>query len=308
MGNRSSSSGWSRCLFLLAAWLCACCGGAEALAPAETPSHGDASSGHYGYSAEPDAAAVEEDLETGPLSAQTVSVNKASSFARAAPAVRRSPPRPSVVPTAEKPSGDPAALAKGAPVSVPGAAPPSTGALETRGPLLVYSATLTLAVFGVESGLDAVEQLARARHGYLVRRSDTSIVVRVPADGFHDALAGVSKLGDELHRDVSAEDVTEQYADLEIRLRNAEVVRQRLEVLLAKAANVEDALAVERELSRVTQSIEQLKGKLKLLGELVRFSTITVNFHARRVERVNARTPLPFDWLKDLGLSHLLSL
>jgi hypothetical protein len=307
MGNRSPSSGWSRCLFLLAAWLCACCGAGETLAPAEAPSRGEASGGDYGYSAEPDAAAAEESLLTGPLSAQTVSVEKASSSGRTA-AVARRPPPPRVVSSPPGPSGAPAALAKAAPEPASGATSPSTGALETRGPLLVYSATVTLAVFGVGSALDAVEQLARARQGYLVRRSDTSIVVRVPAGGFHDALAGVGKLGDELHREVSAEDVTEQYADLEIRLRNAEVVRQRLEVLLAKAANVEDALAVERELSRVTQSIEQLKGKLKLLGELVRFSTITVNFQARGVERVNARTPLPFGWLKDLGLSHLLSL
>jgi hypothetical protein len=308
MGNRSSSSGWSRCLFLLAAWLCACCGGAEALAPAEAPARGQASSGHYGYSAEEDSATAEESLDTDSLSVEALSVEKSSSRGREAPVARSSPPPPSVVPTPQKPFGTSPALAKGAPESVPDASTASAGALESRGPLLVYSATVTLAVFGLESALDAVEQLARARHGYLVRRSDTSIVVRVPAAGFHGALAGVSKLGDELHRDVSAEDVTEQYADLEIRLRNAEVVRQRLEVLLAKAASVEDALAVERELARVTQSIEQLKGKLKLLGELVRFSTITVNFQARGVERVNSRTPLPFDWLKDLGLSHLLSL
>ncbi len=177
-----------------------------------------------------------------------------------------------------------------------------------KAPLLIYSATLTLAVFGVELALDAVERLARERRGYLVRRSDASITIRVPAEAFQEALDGVGALGDELHRDVSARDVTEEFADLLIRLRNSEVVRQRLEVLLARAAKVEEALAVERELERVTQDIEQLKGKLKLLGELVRFSTITVNFQPLPVEMLTRDRPLPFPWLERLGLSHLLSL
>jgi hypothetical protein len=191
---------------------------------------------------------------------------------------------------------------------VPEPGSPAVATSEVRAPLLVYSATVTMAVFGLDAALDAVEEVARAREGYLVRRTDASIVIRVPAAVFQDALSGLGKLGDELHRDVSAEDVTEAYHDLQMRLRNAEVVRQRLEGLLAKAANVEDALAVERELSRVTEDIERFKGRLKLLGELVQFSTITVNFQARGVEHVNPRTHLPFPWLQELGLSNLLSL
>jgi hypothetical protein len=179
---------------------------------------------------------------------------------------------------------------------------------DSKAPLLIYSATLTMAVFGTEQALEAVEKLARERHGYLVRRSDASITIRVPAKVFEETLSGVGKLGDELHRDVSARDVTEEYADLQIRLRNAEVVRTRLEALLAKSNNVQEALAVERELERVTQTIEQIKGKLKFLGELVAFSTITVNFQPHAVDQVNPEVPLPFEWLRSLGLPHLLAL
>lgn len=185
--------------------------------------------------------------------------------------------------------------------------PPETTPASGRKPLLVYTASLTLAVFGVDPALDAVEELARSRQGYLVRRSDAMITLRVPAAVFQETLTAVARLGDELHRDVSGRDVTEEYADLEIRLRNAEVVRQRLETLLDKA-KVDEALAVERELARVTGTIEELKGKLKRMSELVAFSTITVNFQARGVEHVSAEHALPFYWLKELGLANLLTL
>jgi hypothetical protein len=190
--------------------------------------------------------------------------------------------------------------------STPGPAGPTLTA--GREPLLVYTAVLTMAVFGVDPALDQVETLARDGGGYLLARNDASITIRIPAARFRAALDGIGKVGDELHREVSASDVTEEYADLEIRLRNAEVMRQRLEALLARTNNVGEALAVERELERVCQTIEQLKGRLKVLGELVAFSTITVNFQPRAVDRVNSGVALPFEWLHELGLNRLLSL
>jgi hypothetical protein len=167
---------------------------------------------------------------------------------------------------------------------------------------------LTLAVFETKDAIDAVEELARSRGGYLVSRADQTVTIRVPAKAFQAALGGVSKLGDELHREVNVRDVTEQFADMEIRLRNAEAVRERLQALLAKAARIEDALAVERELERITQTIEQMKGRLRLFGELIAFSTITVNFHARPQDQVGSEVRLPFEWLRALGLPPLMNL
>lgn len=178
----------------------------------------------------------------------------------------------------------------------------------TKNPQLIYTATLTLAVFQTRDAMAAIERLARDSGGYLVRQNDTSITVRVPARGFRGALDAIGKVGDELHREVNARDVTDELTDLEVRLRNSEEVRRKLEALLDRAQNVEHALAVERELERVTRTIEQLKGRLKLLGELLAFSTVTVNFQARPTDHVVRETRLPFPWLGELGLPSLLSL
>jgi hypothetical protein len=227
-------------------------------------------------------------------------------------------------PAAPAPSAPPSRLENK--LGMPGAATPSkalpspspspeqqiasgdAAARDGKAPLLIYTAVLTMGVFGVEQALDSVESLAREAGGYLLERNDTSITVRIPATRFRTALDGVGKLGDELHRQVNARDVTDEYADLEIRLRNAEVMRQRLESLLAKTGNIGDALAVERELERVAQTIEQIKGRLKLLGEQVAFSTITVNFQPRATDQVDSKVDLPFEWLRELGLPQLLQL
>lgn len=179
---------------------------------------------------------------------------------------------------------------------------------EKPAPLLIYRATLTMAVFETKKVMDAIEALAKGIGGYLVARDDLSITVRVPASKFDGALNDIAKEGDELHRQVEVSDVTAEFNDLSIELKNAEVVRERLVALLDKAQKVEEALAVEAELARLTDKIERIKGKLKLMRELVAFSTVTVRFEARPVERVDSNVQLPFPWLKQLGLVELLSL
>jgi hypothetical protein len=184
----------------------------------------------------------------------------------------------------------------------------ATGVATKAQPLLIYTANYTLAVFETTRTIDAVQKIGEESGGYLVRRTDHSITVRVPAGKFRGALDAVTKLGDVLHRDESVEDVTERFRDLEIRLKNARAMRIRLEQLLVEAQNVKEALEVEREMARVTADIESMEGKLRLMRELIAFSTITVTLEPRSVENVNANVRLPFPWLEQLGLGNLMNL
>lgn len=190
----------------------------------------------------------------------------------------------------------------------PGAPPVATDAPRMNGPLMIYKATLNIGAFDVLKSLNQIQELAKTLNGYLVNRSDLEITIRIPADRFEYALSEVLKSGDVLHRNVSVQDVTKDYYDLQIRLRNAESVLERLTQLLKRADKVEDALSVERELQRVAGEVEQMKGQLRLLRELIAFSTITVQFEARSVERVGNKVRLPFPWLQNLGLGNLLNL
>jgi hypothetical protein len=173
--------------------------------------------------------------------------------------------------------------------------------------MLIYTATLSMAVYQVEPGLDAVERLARDLGGYLSSRQDASITVRIPRDRFDEMLGRVQKLGDVTHRDIKAQDVTDEYVDLQARLKNAYAIRDKLTELLSKAA-VKDAIEIEKELGRVTEEIERMEGKMKLLRDQIAFSTVTVNFTPIAPEQVHDSSLLtPFPWLQQLGLQSLLS-
>jgi hypothetical protein len=172
---------------------------------------------------------------------------------------------------------------------------------------LVYTANLNVAVYLVDQAINQVEQIARENGGFLSSRGDNAITIRVPRSRFQVALSAVEKTGDVLHRDVRAQDVTDEYMDLEVRIKNARAMRDQLAALLAKAS-VKEAIEIERELGRVTEELERMLGQLKLLRDKIAYSTITVTYAARGATIQSMAVRLPFPWLSQLGLPSLLRL
>lgn len=189
-------------------------------------------------------------------------------------------------------------------------APTATDAVDTSGPLLIYTATFHLAVYEVQDSQARIAHAVRELGGFVFSQSDDSLVVRVPAPRFHAVLELVEQAGDVEHRDVRAQDVSEEFHDVEIRLRNLEAMRVRVAALLAQARTVEEALQVEQQLHRITEELERLRGRQRFLADRIAFSTITVLFRPRPRETLDQPEvfELPFGWLDTLGLSSLLDL
>jgi hypothetical protein len=185
------------------------------------------------------------------------------------------------------------------------AAGETTEARETS--FIIYTATVTMAVYQVDQGLVSVERIAHDLGGYLSLKKDREITIRVPRARFEAALSSVDKIGDVIHRDVQAEDVTDAYVDVEIRIKNARAMQARLRSLLERAP-VKEALEIEKELARVTEQLEVLEGKLKLLKDKIAYSTLTVRFEPRASAVQASRIRLPFPWLNELGLPVVMSL
>lgn len=220
------------------------------------------------------------------------------------------PSPPPASPIGAPPPAPPPAAAAG-PAAPFAPTPPASGSpyavdAAHEATMLAYSANLTLAVFQVDRGLAGVEALARELGGYLAQRGDAQVTVRVPRPRFDDAMKRIEKMGDVLHRNVTAEDVTDEYVDLELRLKNARAMRDQLADLL-KGAAVKDAVEIEKELAKVTEVIEQIEGRLKVLRDKVGYSSITVSFQASAPSPVRSTAILPFTWLDTMGLENLLN-
>jgi hypothetical protein len=173
--------------------------------------------------------------------------------------------------------------------------------------LLIYTANLSVRVTKQEDALRTCQDLAQKIGGYVLSLRGESIQIRVPSSEFFKVVDDIQALGTVVTHDVQAEDVSEQFHDLELRLKNARAVRDRLEQLLLKAVKISDALAIQDELANLSERIELMEGQLRRMGELVRYSTINASFQQREVEHhVEAHLTLPFAWLDGLSLQQLM--
>jgi hypothetical protein len=142
--------------------------------------------------------------------------------------------------------------------------------------MIVSSATIRIKSMEPDSVHNRVIEYALSCNGYILHSGDGKTTVRVPAACFKPAMANFETLGELLSKEITGKDVTEEFHDLQTRLDNAEKTRQRYLALLDKAKNLEEILRVERELERLNQTIEQLKGKIERLSHIVAYSSITV--------------------------------
>jgi hypothetical protein len=129
----------------------------------------------------------------------------------------------------------------------------------------------------VPTALERAEAITESLDGYVSFVGPAEAVLRIPDARLDEALDRLAALGEVERREVRVADVTAAYTDLQIRLDNALALRARLRALLADAAGVQDVLAVERELARVTTEVERLEGQLRLLQNQVAFSTVRLS-------------------------------
>ncbi len=217
-------------------------------------------------------------------------------------------------PAADKPARAPGAAAAGAGDSRgggPEAAPASSAggvhrvaAIDPR--KVIYTGEFELVVADVGRAVASAKALAERLEGYVQRMTLKEIVLRVPAARFDEAVAALEKMGPVIARNILAQDVTEQYADLEARLKNARAMLDRLEALLEKAQDVKAALEVEREMVRVRTEIDSLQGQLNRLANLAAYATLTVSFRPAAAAPPELKVSLPFSWLYELGLDRLM--
>ncbi len=106
---------------------------------------------------------------------------------------------------------------------------------------------------------------------------------RVPVEAFDSFVESVVALGELQRRQSNSQDVTEEFYDLEARVKNKKVEEQRLvEHLKESTGKLKDILDVEKEISRVREEIERIEGRLRLLANLTSLTTVTIVVHERR--------------------------
>ena len=181
------------------------------------------------------------------------------------------------------------------------------GAVEMR--QIIANANISLVVKETETAMAGVEKIASDLGGYLSdvelskgRYEQTeelrgSMTLRVPSDSLEEALERLQALATDVHYlNIDRQDVTDQYSDLDARLRNLRATETELLALLTEVrerpnAKVEDILAVHRNLTQIREEIETLQGRKNLLDNQIGFSTVRVELIPDSINRPIVEEP-----------------
>lgn len=146
---------------------------------------------------------------------------------------------------------------------------------------LIKTGSISLEVEQLASAEEAVLEWCQSFGGYVAssfnHETNAAFTVRIPAVHFDAAMAAAGNLGRVRSRNVSTQDVSEQFYDLQTRLDTRKILRDRLQSYLAQEKNMEDLLHIERELNSTLTEIESMEGRMRRLSNQIDYSTITVD-------------------------------
>lgn len=150
---------------------------------------------------------------------------------------------------------------------------------------VIYNVFLDLVMQDVQGGFERIGTIAEASGGLVadsnVRQEGgqrrASITIRVPAGQYQSVLGQIRDLAVKVESERStANDVSEEFTDLQSRQRNLEATEQQLLVFLGQAKNVQEVLQVQDRLNSTRAEIEKVKGRINLLTRLTDLATIQI--------------------------------
>ena len=157
---------------------------------------------------------------------------------------------------------------------------------------IIRNAEITMEVPSTTDTQHKVTSIAEANGGFVVtseakqrenvdpaqRTLDIKLVVRVPSTQFGVTFDEIKKLASNMPQEnVSGQDVTEEFIDLEARIKTQKALELQFLEIMRQANKVADALEVQRQIADVRTDIEKLEGRKRFLENRASLSTITVN-------------------------------
>jgi hypothetical protein len=157
--------------------------------------------------------------------------------------------------------------------------------------MIIRTGQASIEIDSLEIAVAGVQRLAGRLGGYIANVSlqagrerfrTATLELKVPADRFEDAVAGLQPIGRVESVNVTAEDVGEEFTDVSARVANLHRLEQRLlDLLSTRTGKLQDILTVEQELARVRGEIERYEGRMRYLKSRAAISTLAISVHEK---------------------------
>ncbi|MFG6120405.1 DUF4349 domain-containing protein [Thalassobacillus sp. B23F22_16] len=159
--------------------------------------------------------------------------------------------------------------------------------------MMVYHADVSLRTRDYDSFYEQLESHIDKQEAYIIEANvhkmeqgqrSANIRIRVPQENFRPFIDDLGSYSDNIDsRNISGRDVTEEYVDLESRLKAKEKIEERLLTFMDDAEKTEDLIEISQDLERVQEEIETIKGKMNYLENQSDYSTVSLSITETKV-------------------------
>ncbi|WJH35892.1 DUF4349 domain-containing protein [Paenibacillus sp. CC-CFT747] len=155
---------------------------------------------------------------------------------------------------------------------------------------LIYKANLVMEVGDYNQAQSQIRDLVQLRGAYILQFAENqnsgekggNLTIKVPASGFSSLLSDLEKVENlKLQKSMQGQDVTEEYVDLDSRLKARQTAEARLLAFMEKASKADELVAFSNELGKVQEEIEKIKGRMRYLDQNVAMSTIELRLYEK---------------------------
>ncbi|MEO1049948.1 MAG: DUF4349 domain-containing protein [Bacteroidota bacterium] len=147
---------------------------------------------------------------------------------------------------------------------------------------IIYDAKMTITAKEPDTAWHEISRSTKKYEGYMLSSGVNFITIRIKSQYLDQAMEEIEGMGKLVNKTVRALDVTEEFRDYKIRLENADKTRATYLRFLDRSTTVEEAVKVQKELDRINERIDLLKGKINRLEHLTAYSTLAVTLREKK--------------------------
>ncbi|MEY9943978.1 DUF4349 domain-containing protein [Kitasatospora sp. GAS1066B] len=168
-----------------------------------------------------------------------------------------------------------------------GSAPGASAAPAADPRAIAYTGQLGLRVDSIDGTVQRAEDLATRQSGFVEHENSgdsgsAEVVLRIPSAAFQQSFDQLAGFGTVLSRSTQADDLTQQVADVDSRVKSQQASVDRVRQLMSQAASLNDIVTLEGELSSREAALESLQAQQQQLATQTSLSTITVDLQVRQ--------------------------
>lgn len=157
---------------------------------------------------------------------------------------------------------------------------------------IIKNGEMGISVSDIEKAKNEINSLLTRSKAYLLSENysntDTSeslsLVIRVPNQNFEALINSFATgIGEVIGKSIRAEDVTEEYTDVSIKLENKRIYLEKYRDMLKSAKTTKDMLEIQENIRALEDEIDVAEGRLRFIDDRVNYSTLTLDLYKEKV-------------------------